>query len=208
MDIGSKISGSPPPNGQYSRHAIRGQSLSRYNSYSTGQTIYNRGGGTAGSGFVQRGTDATGRPNWNDQSVMGCSDCHAIDGANGTNGNAHGATSEYLLKDASGFAAEGRYDSKAGTYSYVCYRCHPAASYNTGGAGAHTGSGSDWVPNETAVGAARVTNKGNWAGFACTNCHGTILDNTTPDYGGIHGTSATIGIGTGGARGRDRPTGS
>ena len=132
---------------------------------------------------------------------MGCADCHAVDGANGTNGNAHGATSEYLLKDASGLAAEGRYDSKAGTYSYVCYRCHPAASYNTGGAGAHTGSGSDWVPNETAVGAARVTNKGNWAGFACTNCHGTILDNTTPDYGGIHGTSATIGIGTGGAAG-------
>ncbi len=184
-----------PPNGAYSRHAIRGQALSRYKSY-TVASIYNRGvAGGAGIGFVQRGTDATGRPNWNDMSVMDCADCHAVDGANGANGNAHGANSEYILKDAAGNATEG---TNAGQ-TYVCWRCHPYSYYNTGGNGQHTGSGSDWKPSEGSTGSARVTSSGNWAGFACTNCHGTVLSNTSPDFGGIHGNTATIGTGANGA---------
>ncbi len=186
-----------PPNGAYSRHAIRGQALSRYKSY-TVASIYNRGvAGGAGIGFVQRGTDATGRPNWNDTSVMDCADCHAVDGANGVGGNAHGADSEYLLKDAAGNATEGTQAAS----TFICWRCHPYANYNTGGTGAHTGSGSDWVDNTANTGSGRVTSKGNWAGFTCTNCHGTVKSSVDPDFGGIHGNTATIGIGTSGTGG-------
>jgi predicted CxxxxCH...CXXCH cytochrome family protein len=195
VDIASKIAGALT-NGQYSRHAVRGQSTSRYLSYSTGRTIYNRGGTvTDGSGFVQRGTDASARPNWNDQSVMSCSDCHAVDGANGTNGNGHGATSEYMLKDGSGGATEGTLAS----LTYVCYRCHPSTRYND--TATHTGNSGDWIDSTAAAGSARVSGvKGNWQAMACGNCHGAMLSDTAPDFGGIHGTSSTFTNGAGGTR--------
>ena len=76
-------------------------------------------------------TPAATTPLWADRSVMGCADCHTSDGGNqpanldvpaGTYGNAHGSSSEYLLKDVAGGAAEGSYTG----LNYVCYRCHKA----------------------------------------------------------------------------------
>lgn len=194
-DIKSKVSGAPPPQGQFARHAIRGQSTSIYTTYTglTGtspdgmayQTMYDYGG------FTNMGTDESGRPVWNDTSVLGCADCHTSDGANGAAGNGHGSASEYLLKDASGAASEGTKDGM----SYVCWRCHTYALYD---GKPHVGSDSDYTDYTAQVGAARIPNSssgGNWTGTACGNCHGTWgkvgTAAGTVEFGGIHGTSST-----------------
>jgi hypothetical protein len=140
------------------------------------------------------GTDEFGNPVWNDTSVMGCADCHTVDGANGSSGNAHGSGSEYLLKDASGGAGEG---TLAGL-SYVCYRCHVSGRYQDSPTlGDHTGSGNDWQDKTGLTGTNRITDgKGsNVFGMACTNCHGGA------GFGAIHGTSDTFGVGEGGGAG-------
>jgi len=185
-----------PPQGIYSRHAIRGQSQSRYVAYQNitgGNTIW-EGDATAGQSlFTNLGTDELGKPEWNDTSVMGCADCHTTDGANGPNGNAHGSPSEYLLKDASGGSTEGTY----GSLSYGCYRCHVVGRYQYGGPlGTHTGNASDWVDTTAGVGSAnRVTGDGNFFGMACTSCHGGT------GFGHIHGTSEVLGVGEDGGAG-------
>jgi cytochrome c553 len=198
VDIASKVSGNPPPQGQFSRHAIRGQSTSIYNAYqgiAGGNTMY-EGDATAGQSlFTSMGTDEFGNPVWNDTSVMGCADCHTTDGANGAAGNAHGSVSEYLLKDASGGANEG---TLAGL-SYVCYRCHAVGRYQepTGPLGKHTDNSGDWQDKTGLTGSERINNgKGsNVFAMACTNCHGGS------GFGTIHGTSETFGVGEGGGSG-------
>ncbi|MHB0972197.1 MAG: fibronectin type III domain-containing protein [Thermoanaerobaculia bacterium] len=198
-DIKSKVSGAPPAQGTFARHAIRGQSASIYTKYTalggTYKSIYEFGG------FTTMGTDEAGKPNWNDTSVMGCADCHTSDGANGTSGNAHGSNSEYLLKDASGTATEG---SLSGS-SYICYRCHVSTSYV--GSSDHTGNSSDFNDSVTQVGTARMTAatpkaKGTMFGIACMNCHGGAPGNNdgTNGYGWIHGTNQVFNNGAGGTR--------
>ncbi|WP_242393097.1 CxxxxCH/CxxCH domain c-type cytochrome [Anaeromyxobacter oryzisoli] len=204
IDIKSKVSGSPPAQGSFARHAIRGQSSSKYGAYTgnigTGfTTMYDAGR------FTAMGTDESGKPNWNDTSVMGCADCHTTDGANGTSGNAHGSTSEYLLKDASGAATEGAYAS--GTE--ICGRCHAHASYGT----THTGgNGSDFNDSVAQTGSARLTSStpkgsaGSIFGIACLNCHGGGQGNgsgtgDTNGFGWIHGTSQVFPTGASGAVG-------
>jgi len=198
-----------PPEGVYSRHAIRGQAASTYVTYqslssvcgetSTGPcfTMY-EGDPTAGTSLLTNmGTGDGGLPLWNDTSVMGCGDCHTVDGANGSLGNTHGSDSEYLLKDASGTANEGTLSG----LSYVCYRCHVSGRYvpPTGALGKHTDSSSDWQDKTDLTGTARKDDgKGsNIFGMACTNCHG----GSGPDdagnvmWGTIHGSSEIIGTG-------------
>jgi len=185
-----------PDQGIYSRHAIRGKATSRYQSYQAiagGNTIW-EGDATAGQSlFTNMGTDEFGKPVWNDTSVMGCGDCHTVDGANGANGNAHGSPSEYLLKDASGGSTEGTYAA----FSYVCYRCHVVGRYQYGGPlGTHTGNSSEWVDTTSGVGAAnRNTGDGNFFGMACMACHGGT------GFGNIHGTSEVLGVGEDGGAG-------
>jgi hypothetical protein len=194
VDIESKVSGSPPPQGQFSRHAIRGQSTSIYTSYqniggANDFTMY-EGDPTAGQSlFTNMGTDEFGNPLWNDTSVMGCADCHTTDGANGSSGNAHGSGSEYLLKDATGGATEGT----LAALSYGCYRCHKAGRYQPPNAplGDHTGNAQDWQDKTSLTGANRKDDgKGSSIfAMACMNCHGGF------GFGGIHGTSDVIAIG-------------
>jgi predicted CxxxxCH...CXXCH cytochrome family protein len=197
-----------PPYGVFSRHAIRGLSVSVY-----GGTNANWDGATY---FNQ--TKFT----WASNSVMGCADCHTVDGANKTAGNAHGSGSEYLLKDISGTAAEGAMGSRGSGGTYVCYACHPQAKYTPGQG--HTNNSSDFQDYSASTGSARVTlstSGGNVYGYACGNCHGggaptkagatpptgltsTTLDGGVPTsttiggFGTIHGTSQVIGIGTNG----------
>jgi len=184
-----------PPNGIYSRHAIRGQSQSIYSTYTglggTDSSMYDYLFGGSTRAMVQTGASDAQGPLWNDTSVMGCADCHTTDGANGDAGNAHGADSEYLLKDAAGGATEGTY---AGT-SYVCWRCHASAMY-FGGTG-HTGNAGDYQDKTALLGTARVSDgKGsNRFGIACINCHGG------GEFGGIHGTSTTFATGEDGGAG-------
>ena len=171
-----------PPQGIYSRHAIRGQSLSVYETNVLPAARY---------------TSAT----WNDTSVMGCADCHTTDGANGTAGNAHGSTSEYLLKDASGGAAEG---TLAGI-NYVCFKCHSATTYEP--SGGHTGNNGDFTDYTGQTGTARVpvgNTGGNIYAMACTNCHGgaaTAMGDTVGEFGTIHGTSQILTVGVDGGAG-------
>jgi hypothetical protein len=138
---------------------------------------------------------------------MACADCHTTDGVNTTTGNAHGSASEYLLKSATGTAAEG-----TSTATVVCARCHLASNYASTG-GHAVGDSADWVWTTSAVGTARSASRGNILGMACTNCHGgqapskagvTFPANVTGvgGFGTIHGTSQVIGIGNaGGAAG-------
>ncbi|MBI5509403.1 MAG: CxxxxCH/CxxCH domain-containing protein [Deltaproteobacteria bacterium] len=208
VDIKSKVSGAPPTQGSFARHALRGQSASKYTQYTTAaawpsnpngySTIYSAGR------FTSMGTDENGDPNWNDKSVMGCADCHTVDGANTTTGNAHGSTSEYLLKDASGGAAEGTY--AAGTA--ICLRCH------TGYSAAHTGGSesNDFEDTVTTTAPNRLLDaKGKSLsasvfGFACMNCHGGAQGNgagagDTNPFGWIHGTSQVFKTGASGGTG-------
>ena len=198
VDIASMVVGNPPPQGQFSRHAIRGQSDSRYTAYQNitgGNTIWEGDADAGESLFTNMGTDESGNPVWNDTSVMGCADCHTTDGANGVNGNAHGSGSEYLLKDASGRAAEGTLAS----LNYNCYRCHKVERYQppTGLLGKHTDNDQDWQDKTSLTGASRVTDgKGsNIFAMACTNCHGGTR------FGAIHGSSETLGVGEDGGLG-------
>ncbi|HET9551441.1 MAG TPA: CxxxxCH/CxxCH domain-containing protein, partial [Anaeromyxobacteraceae bacterium] len=192
-----------PPEGVFSRHAIRGKSTSVY-------------GGTnaAWDGATQvKGTNGTywNRANaaWSSKSVLGCADCHTSDGANATNGNAHGSSSEYLLKNGTGTATVGN-----STTTVVCAQCH-LSSYYVGGT--HTGNGGDfqWYVSPTYTGAARIPSAstgGNVYGYACGTCHGggaasksgaTFPSGSTGagGYGTIHGTSQVIGTGSGGGVG-------
>ncbi len=206
VDIKGMVAGSPPPRGTYSRHAIRGQAPSRYTVYKaiTGQTCsYNSGKGVTsvpcktmfeltnslGPLFKTLTSDAGIVEYWNDTSQMGCADCHASDGANGTAGNAHGSTSEYLLKSADGLASQGTEANGL----YICVKCH-----NNGKKSSHSGSTSNYAESVGLVGSARL-NKTNASifGITCINCHGGAPGNgETPvpqvGLGRIHGTSQTF----------------
>jgi hypothetical protein len=193
-----------PPYGVFARHAIRGLSVSVY-----------------GATNATWDTTTYWAKTWaRSNTVMGCADCHTVDGVNGTAGNAHGANSEYLLKDASGGATEGTLTGG----SYVCYICHVAGRYDD--AALHTsGNAQDFQDYTGSTGAARKplsVSGGNIYGYACGNCHGggaptkagatlpvgvTVADGGLPDgtatgpiggYGTIHGTSQVIGIGQNG----------
>lgn len=161
-----------PPEGIYARHALRGQSVSVYTTQMLANAYWNQ------ANYA-----------WNDTSVMGCADCHTVDGANGTAGNAHGSDSEYLLKDASGGAAEG---NSVGTY--ICIRCHDATEY---AAVAHTENGNNYQDTTGNTGSGRVTGvDGGIYGIACLNCHGGIVSTSgTSEYGTIHGTSQLMPTG-------------
>ena len=135
---------------------------------------------------------------------MGCADCHTVDGANHESGNAHGSDlSEYLLKDANGTATEGT--RSAGTYN--CWRCHAAGYYNHGDTLNHTDNSGDWADRVGFDAPDRAASDGNIYGMACTNCHGGVESGTQappPDpieFGTIHGTSQTYGIGDSGGSG-------
>jgi hypothetical protein len=192
-----------PPDGIYARHAIRADS-----------------GGTIGapSRYGANNIPAANwtTPVWNDQAVMGCGDCHTVDGANAENGNAHGSPSEYLLKDAFGKANEGtfsNYNATNQTGGYVCWRCHTQSVYSDANP-AHSGSGSNFEDTVAETGAARITaaakGYGGNFGMACTICHGgapasegTFQASTTPEpaskgFGRIHGTSQIFGTGQNG----------
>ncbi len=172
VDVKSMVTGSPPPKGINSRHAIRGQSTSIYTKYTalggSNLSMYDAGR------FTSMGTDENGKPNWNDTSVMGCADCHTSDGANGATGNSHGSSSEYLLKDSSGGAAEGTMVA----LNYVCYRCHfnnTTNHYYSGGS-PHTANGggihgtSEMVPVTTSTTSGATVNCGTTPG-ACRNAY-------------------------------------
>jgi predicted CxxxxCH...CXXCH cytochrome family protein len=169
-----------PVNGVYSRHAIRGQSTSRY----------------TGANYIPATHWAS--TTWNDRAVMGCADCHSTDGANGVNGNAHGSGQEYLLKNNAGLApAEA---TSANTTDYICYRCHAGAGltgdYTTGAAHLSGMNNSDYVDSRLNTGAGtangqRMAGSGNIFGMACMNCHGGF------GWGSIHGTSDQIRINAG-----------
>jgi len=209
-----------PPDGIYSRHAIRGKSLSVYqNPTSALDTtkaceVYNVGAAcTVNSDCKQGGNTGTctgirywdqSKYAWNSVSVMGCADCHTVDGANTTAGSAHGANSEYLLKDASGTAAEGT----AGATNYVCFACHRSVVYSN--YSFHTGSGSNDIDTTGATGpTSRTAGDGGVFGIACINCHGgapgnigthqapTTPESSTKGFGRVHGTSAILSVGTG-----------
>ncbi len=177
-----------PPQGIYSRHAIRGQSVSVYGSQSLPNAYWNQ------TNYA-----------WNDTSVMGCADCHTVDGANGTAGNAHGSNSEYLLKDGSGGATEG--NSLA---TYVCVRCHNVNEYDASG---HSGNGNNFQDYTANTGYGPDNGRvpegntgGNLYGMACTNCHaGVVNQSGAREYGTIHGTSQVMG--TGPLDMSDNPTG-
>jgi hypothetical protein len=152
--------------------------------------------------IVHKRTDENGKPNWNDTSVMGCADCHTTDGANGAAGNAHGSSSEYLLKDAAGGPSEG---TLAGL-SYVCFRCHTKDTLITGNytAGStHANNPGDYQDYTGQVGTARVpvgNTGGSRFGMACTNCHGGGPSHSTATvpadgFGWIHGTNQTFYVG-------------
>jgi predicted CxxxxCH...CXXCH cytochrome family protein len=177
-----------PPEGVFSRHAIRGLSASVY-------------GATNAS--WDTATYWTTITTWKSNSVMGCADCHTTDGVNGANGNAHGSATEYLLKNANGTAS-----AIATTPStYVCARCHNASAYI---AGTHTANGGDFQDYSGQNGTARVpagNTGGNVYGYACGNCHGGGASSKAGaafptgstgagGFGTIHGTSQVLGIQT------------
>ncbi len=195
VDIASMVVGNPPPDGQFARHAIRGQSPSHnseYDAIAGGTSLFDSGV------MVSVATDFGEGPLWNDTSVMGCADCHTTDGANGSAGNAHGSSSEYLLKDASGGATQGTF----GGGSYICFACHVTATYDT----THTGgNGGDFADTTDKAGADRTATKndGSYTGIACINCHGGAPGNGEPvskGFGRIHGTSSVFDVGSGGTR--------
>ena len=182
--------GRPDPTlGIYSRHAIRGDGTFGSGSvYGSSQIPTNR--------WVPRATGNTG--SWNDTSVMGCADCHTTDGANTTNGNAHGSNTEYLLKDADGLATtEPGFDVRNADVSKInCYKCHIWSWYAREKNFEHTDNNSDWVFTADQTGSAsRLGGNGNLYGLPCTNCHGGA-----PTFGTIHGTSDTFNINAGPAQ--------
>lgn len=184
VDIDSMVNddgGSFPPQGEFARHAIRGKSSSRY---SSGTYIYDAGL------FTNMQDQDSSTDIWKDTSVMGCADCHTTDGANTTAGNAHGSDSEYLLKDASGNATEGKWQKNPAVATYNCFRCHNSTRYADGSA--HTGSDSNFIDTTGATGSTRAQGDGSLYGMTCTVCHGGF------GWGTIHGTSQVIPIGENG----------
>ena len=197
---------SDPPLGIYSRHAIRGVAMS---------TVVPGDSGFSGAASVYaNATDANGdiptsrwvqtNFTWEDNSVMGCADCHTVDGANHTDGNAHGSNSEYLLKDADGLATIGTFAGK----TYNCYRCHSPTYYDYGATTEtrHTDNSSDWVDTAGNDAPNRSASDGNIFGIACMNCHGGVESGIQsapvgPEFGTIHGTTQTYGIGENGDSG-------
>jgi hypothetical protein len=138
---------------------------------------------------------------WNDTSLMGCADCHTTDGANTTDGNAHGSNTEYLLKDADGAAAtEPTFNlTDIANSRIVCYKCHAEVWYAREGTQQnpqqHTDNDGDWAFTATGTGdAGRRTSDGNIFGLPCTNCHGGV------GWGSIHGTSDTFTVKPSGTR--------
>ena len=96
------VVGAPPPQGLFARHAIRGQSASRYGSQQIPNSFWNQT-----------------RVAWDDTSVMGCADCHTVDGANGTGGNAFSEASQ-LGAEAYAFSDTTVYDNDAsGTLQFA-----------------------------------------------------------------------------------------
>jgi len=186
-----------PPEGVFSRHAIRGLATPVYAGTNANWDV--------ATYWTLIPTTTT---RWASNSVMGCADCHAVDGANGGNGNAHGSGGEYLLKDAAGGATEPATDAYT---AYVCARCHDGVWYD----GGHTASTQDWVDTAYQIGANRIPvakSGGNVFGYPCGNCHGGGAPSRAgatlpPDsagaggFGTIHGTSQVIGIGTDGLLG-------
>ncbi len=190
-----------PSDGLYSIHAIRGASVSRYQNYQFGSAgslasmwIYGR---FADTGIAE---PEGSRPQWNDQSVMSCADCHTTDGANGSLGNAHGSNSEYLLMDSTGAAVEGIHDE--GTeWSYTCFQCHSTLHYNkVTGDGApsaydweHVKNSTEYVGSTELTGDTRRTDGvNNIFGMTCLSCHGGS------GWGAIHGSGGMISQGGGG----------
>jgi predicted CxxxxCH...CXXCH cytochrome family protein len=173
-----------PTQGTYSRHAVRGDgSFGAGSVYGTSQIPSNR--------WVARPAGGS----WNDTSVMGCADCHTTDGANTTDGNAHGSNTEYLLKDADGLAAtEPTFDLATATSSKInCYKCHTPAWYSRQSGQEHTDNNSDWVFAADQTGSAsRLSGNGNLYGLPCTSCHGGAAT-----FGTIHGTSDMFDINEG-----------
>jgi hypothetical protein len=148
VNVKDMVEGSPPTDGVYARHAIRDDGPGGNDMASSHNNFYQSLPSTCDSDrqtgsidpcqslyeagvLIDAGVTPSGEgPLWNDTSVMGCADCHTTDGSNGDVGNAHGAESEYLLKNADGTApadptGEGAYDN--GTY--VCFKCHDQAQY-------------------------------------------------------------------------------
>ncbi|MBI3185630.1 MAG: CxxxxCH/CxxCH domain-containing protein [Myxococcales bacterium] len=193
-----------PPEGVYSRHAIRPPA--------TTGTYFNMAPSVYGGLQTSLWDNSTYWMNtslWGSNAVMGCADCHTVDGANGVLGNAHGSNTEYMLKDNAGGTAEAAVD-KGYRPTYVCYRCHSdstSAGY-TPGAG-HSGNASNWYDTGTSNGTNRTTAaapSGNIYGFACGNCHGGGKEaggpsDPTPQFGTIHGTSQIINTGQAGGSG-------
>ena len=128
---------------------------------------------------------------------MGCADCHTTDGANGTNGNAHGAGTEYLLKNKDGSSTtEPGFDIRNADVSEInCYKCHTWTWYSRERNSEHTDNNSDWVFTADQTGSAnRNTGNGNIYGLPCSNCHGGF------GWGSIHGTSDQFNINAGPAQ--------
>jgi hypothetical protein len=204
-----------PPEGVFSRHPIRGLSVSAYGGTTTAGDGSNNGLDSA-TGCGGAGCWNTAKVAWASNAVMSCADCHTTDGANGptagATGSAHGSNTEYLLKDASGTAVE---PAKAGYANYYCAQCHKGSFYANGGG--HTPNGGDWQDYADQVGTARIpvaTTGGNVYGYACGNCHGggapsksgAVAPSGSTGVGGfgtIHGTSQTFGAGS--ATGTSRP---
>ncbi len=171
-----------PTDGIYSRHAIRGDGTFGSGSvYGTSQMPTNRWEARPSGG------------SWNDTSLMGCADCHTTDGANGASGNAHGAGTEYLLKNKDGSSAtEPTFDIRSADVSQInCYKCHSWTWYSRERNSEHTDSNSDWVFLADQDFPQRVASNGNVYGLPCTNCHGGF------GWGAIHGTSDMFNINDG-----------
>jgi hypothetical protein len=178
-----------PTDGIYSRHAIRGDgTFGAPSVYGSSQIPTNRWEARPSGG------------SWNDTSLMGCADCHTTDGANGDTGNAHGAGTEYLLKNKDGSSAtEPSFVIRDAAISQInCYKCHNPTWYSrlNGKTGSHTDNNSDWVWSSNEVGDARRTADASIYGLPCGNCHGGF------GFGSIHGTSDQFLINSGPAQRR------
>jgi hypothetical protein len=165
-----------------------------------------------------------------DDSTLHCGDCHTVgqwkpfigsEGpgnyamlANGTATTvaigAHGANSEYMLRNDQGTNAlgyqQGNTAAKAGL---VCYLCHVKATYSTSGHNSTSSClssdrGSVGLVNNGALvngqypspGTGRVsttpgTSNSSVFGISCVMCHNSGQQNGTGAFGGIHGSNAT-----------------
>ncbi|HBA89815.1 MAG TPA: hypothetical protein DCZ75_18045, partial [Geobacter sp.] len=155
--------------GNYSHHAVSAQK------YTTSTYLF------TASKFVSTFTPLGGAQTVRDTSRLHCGDCHTV-GQWATVGGigGHGSTNEYMLQTSSGANAEHTLST------YVCYKCHVPATYNTLG-GHGTGSGS-YVDTSTGTGiSGRVTGDGSITGMACSTCH----NSGATGWGGIHGGNGT-----------------